>query len=40
MEENGIFVERIAKDSVNLEYKSICKKVPFYGRTVGESNNK
>ena len=34
MEENGIFVERSAKDFVNLKYKSICKKVPFFGRTV------
>jgi hypothetical protein len=33
MEENGIFVERSAKDFVNSNYKSICKKVPFYGRT-------
>jgi len=33
MEENGIFVERSAKDFVNSNYKSICKKVPFYVRT-------
>tara|TARA_B110001452_G_scaffold263032_1_gene263906 strand:+ start:665 stop:910 length:246 start_codon:yes stop_codon:yes gene_type:complete len=36
----GIFVERSAKYSVNLGYKSIYKKVPFYGRTVGRAHKK